>query len=978
MNKVKKILTTLMAATLTVSTGLTSMPMFAHNVKAESKAETISSDTNDMSQYKKINGISSQTVLGADFSHYQLQKNAWKKVWKNYKGIEVSNVFEYVRSQGINTISVKVAVNPTKDKEGNESYLSLENAKKTLKEAKKAGLKTNVTLLYSDDITYAGVQKLPDGWDTDSAEEKALEYTKNVIKELKAADAVPTMITIGNEVNYNFLNMSSGDGWEGFVAMSKISKMIREEGIKPAVSVSAPTTDASDIQWIIGKLGNADVDYDYIGVNIYPDTHNENYVKTLKNTVEEKAAGKQMIISSVKCPWKDSEGKASITTQTKSIYDYLQATIDEKNAGGLIYNDADFVGAWDSFFDENGQAMSSLAIFAYAQGNQVDVSTYKDPWEYGGDTGLKNLTASVKKLNNMSQSSIRGMDISSYTALKKAGVKYYDFDGKETSLLKVLHDNGVNYIRIRIWNDPTNEKGETYGGGANDVAAGLEIAKEAAQYDMKLLLDFHYSDFWADPGQQRKPKDWENLSFKELKEAVFSYTRDTLTALKEEDVLPDIVQIGNEIRSGLLFPDGELPDYTKMVQLVNAGIRGARAAAGKDEMQVMIHLDQGGRYFYLKEWFDCSFEAGLEDFDLIGLSYYPFWHGTFTDLKETMTKLIQDYKKPIMVVETAHAWRKSAHGFIDEQQEKIAGFPATPAGQKQVLDLVANIVASLPDEMGQGIYYWEPICVPKDGEGGWSENMGLLEEKGTIMEGIRSFLFTRNDACPEKPAKIYEPEPMTVVKDEACGLPEMLPVLLYDGMVEQRRVNWNEVPDTRVTGEYDVTGNVEGVPFAAHAKICVVEELPEAENLLLDVGWEDGLARWNVEKSEDAVAVQLFPEFVDPFPAPPVNAVRVEAPKNFTFSICQTVKVQEAGTYTLSVAFQGTDTTNVDVRLFLNTEEGKEETVIHPTEHAWTGYKVTCEIRKPQEVTAGIRISSPPMYGMMRNFCLQTVKREGQ
>ena len=119
-----------------------------------------------MSQYKKINGISSQTVLGADFSHYQLQKNSVEKsTGKINKGIEVSNVFEYVRSQGINTISVKVAVNPTKDKEGNESYLSLENAKKTLKEAKKAGLKTNVTLLYSDDITYAGAQKLPDGWE---------------------------------------------------------------------------------------------------------------------------------------------------------------------------------------------------------------------------------------------------------------------------------------------------------------------------------------------------------------------------------------------------------------------------------------------------------------------------------------------------------------------------------------------------------------------------------------------------------------------------------------------------------------------------------------------------------------------------------------------------------------------------------------------------------------------------------------------
>ena len=536
MQKVRKLVTTIMIAALITAMEGTTILSLSHHVKADTNTVSQTSQAeNDLTKYKKINGIGDNTVLGADFSHYQLQKNAWKKVWKNYKGIEVSNVFEYVRSQGINTISVKVAVNPTKDKEGNESYLSLENAKKTLKEAKKAGLKTNVTLLYSDDITYAGVQKLPDGWDTDSAEEKALEYTKNVIKELKAADAVPTMITIGNEVNYNFLNMSSGDGWEGFVAMSKISKMIREEGIKPAVSVSAPTTDASDIQWIIGKLGNADVDYDYIGVNIYPDTHNDNYVKTLKNTVEEKAAGKQMIISSVKCPWKDSEGKASITTQTKSIYDYLQATIDEKNAGGLIYNDADFVGAWDSFFDENGQAMSSLAIFAYAQGNQVDVSTYKDPWEYGGDTGLKNLTASVKKLNNMSQSSIRGMDISSYTALKIAGVKYYDFDGKETSLLKVLHDNGVNYIRIRIWNDPTNEKGETYGGGANDVAAGLEIAKEAAQYDMKLLLDFHYSDFWADPALQKIPKAWEKdkNDTEKMKQNVYDFTKDTIKKFQE-------------------------------------------------------------------------------------------------------------------------------------------------------------------------------------------------------------------------------------------------------------------------------------------------------------------------------------------------------------------------------------------------------------------------------------------------------------
>ena len=748
MNKVKKILTTLMAATLTVSTGLTSMPMFAHNVKAESKAETISSDTNDMSQYKKINGISSQTVLGADFSHYQLQKNAWKKVWKNYKGIEVSNVFEYVRSQGINTISVKVAVNPTKDKEGNESYLSLENAKKTLKEAKKAGLKTNVTLLYSDDITYAGVQKLPDGWDTDSAEKKALEYTKNVIKELKAADAVPTMITIGNEVNYNFLNMSSGDGWEGFVAMSKISKMIREEGIKPAVSVSAPTTDASDIQWIIGKLGNADVDYDYIGVNIYPDTHNDNYVKTLKSTVEEKAAGKQMIISSVKCPWKDSEGKASITTQTKSIYDYLQATINEKNAGGLIYDDADFVGAWDSFFDENGQAMSSLAIFAYAQGNQVDVSSYKDPWEYGGDTGLKDQKVTIKKVKGMSESSIRGMDISSYLALKKAGVKYYDYEGNETPLLKVLHDNGINYIRIRIWNDPFNADGETYGGGGNDVSTGVEIAKEAAQYDMKVLLDFHYSDFWAEPAVQLVPKAWKKdvNNTEKMCSDVYDFTKESIQKFKDAGANIGMVQVGNEITNGLLgiYSNrdkgesfnviwGDKKKSTEVNKYLKAGIKAVRECT--PQALVALHLETPNVWKYktiMNTW-----KRDNVDYDVLGSSYYPFWSiaakaNTPKTLKDVQT-LAASYGKMFAVFETS--WVNSLNDG-DGTPNSIGDSTSTGAyevgPQGQVNELTDLYDTVLSQDNGLGTFYWEGAWIPvKAGWTNWEYNKQIADQYGT-------------------------------------------------------------------------------------------------------------------------------------------------------------------------------------------------------------------------------------------------------
>ena len=749
MQKVRKLVTTIMiAALITAMEGTTILPL-SHHVKADTNTTSQTSQAeNDLTQYKKINGIGDNTVLGADFSHYQLQKNAWKKVWKNYKGIEVSNVFEYVRSQGINTISVKVAVNPTKDKEGNESYLSLENAKKTLKEAKKAGLKTNVTLLYSDDITYAGVQKLPDGWDTDSAEKKALEYTKNVIKELKAADAVPTMITIGNEVNYNFLNMSSGDGWEGFVAMSKISKMIREEGIKPAVSVSAPTTDASDIQWIIGKLGNADVDYDYIGVNIYPDTHNDNYVKTLKNTVEEKAAGKQMIISSVKCPWKDSEGKASITTQTKSIYDYLQATIDEKNAGGLIYDDADFVGAWNSFFDENGQAMSSLAIFAYAQGNQVDVSTYKDPWEYGGDTGLKNLTASVKKLNNMSQSSIRGMDISSYLALKKAGVKYYDYEGNETPLLKVLHDNGINYIRIRIWNDPFNADGETYGGGGNDVSTGVEIAKEAAQYDMKVLLDFHYSDFWAEPAVQLVPKAWKKdvNNTEKMCSDVYDFTKESIQKFKDAGANIGMVQVGNEITNGLLgiYSNrdkgesfnviwGDKKKSTEVNKYLKAGIKAVREYT--PQALVALHLETPNVWKYktiMNTW-----KRDNVDYDVLGSSYYPFWSiaakaNTPKTLKDVQT-LAASYGKMFAVFETS--WVNSLNDG-DGTPNSIGDSTNTGAyevgPQGQVNELTDLYDTVLSQDNGLGTFYWEGAWIPvKAGWTNWEYNKQIADQYGT-------------------------------------------------------------------------------------------------------------------------------------------------------------------------------------------------------------------------------------------------------
>lgn len=504
------------------------------STKTESSKETAQKV---MDQYQKIEKIDSEkTILGADFSHYQ-QNVGWNKVWKDYKGNAVNNLFSYVKTQGINTISVKIAVNPGKD----NKYLSLENAEKTLKEAKKAGLRTNAVLLYSDEMTYANTQNLPDGWTADDAGEKAIAYTQATLKALDDDDALPDIVTVGNEVNYNFLGIGGNDG---FVQMGKITQEIKKDykDIKTAVSISMPN-DPSDIKWVQNQL-NGDwnnISYDYLGVNVYPDENTNTNIEKLRKEFENNQADAgvnkdaQLIVSNVKYPRNDDEAKTSVYTQTKNIYDLLTATIDDKNKGGIIYDEGEVVDGWNSFFD-NGQAAMSLSIFAYAQGKGDDTNVSVDPWIYGGESGLKDQKVTIKKVTGMSENAMRGMDISSYEALKNAGVKYYDNDGNEESLLKVLHDNGVNYIRIRIWNDPFNKDGETYGGGGNDVKTGLKIAKEATKYDMKILLDFHYSDFWTDPSVQLLPKAWKADENDETKmcDNIYQFTKKQFRSLKKQ------------------------------------------------------------------------------------------------------------------------------------------------------------------------------------------------------------------------------------------------------------------------------------------------------------------------------------------------------------------------------------------------------------------------------------------------------------
>lgn len=562
----------------------------------------------------------------------------------------------------------------------------------------------------------------------------------------------------------------------------------------------------------------------------------------------------------------------------------------------------------------------------------------------------------------------KGMDISFLPQCEAEGMQTKDLDGTVMDPFELVQKYGVNAIRLRIWHTPENIE---HSGGYCNLEHTIAMAKRIKEHDMAFMLDFHYSDFWADPGHQIKPKAWQSLRFEELQTAVFEYTKDTLLELKKQGVMPDVVQIGNEIRCGLMFPDGELPNYEQMVKLVNAGIDGAKAV-GDPNLKIMIHLDQGGRYFYLKEWFENSFRNGLKDFDVIGLSYYPFWHGTYTDLKETMEYLIQDYHKPIMIVETAHAWRKCEGGFIDEIQEKIAGFPANPQGQRQVLELVSSILASLPEHMGQGIFYWEPLCVPGDDGGGWASNMGILDEEGKAMEAIKAFTFDCEQVEKDKWVKIYDPQTVVVQAGQTVALPAEVSVLLADGSIRKEKVTWQEGDSISCTeiGSVTAHGYVGEEQCPVQMEIRTEKKLEKSANLVEDPNWNEGMARWQIQSSGDEVIAQLFPEFVDPYPAPPLNALRVECARHFSFQISQQAAVAETGQYCLQVEFQGTDTTGVDVRLFVRYGEEEKELVIHPTEHGFELCRIENLKLEKGTVTVGVRIDAPPMYGMMRRISL--------
>jgi len=287
---------------------------------------------------------------------------------------------------------------------------------------------------------------------------------------------------------------------------------------------------------------------------------------------------------------------------------------------------------------------------------------------------------------------IVGADISWVQQQEREGRKFKDH-GVEKDVLEILKDHGFNYIRLRIFHNPRAPKGYSKEGYC-DLEHTLEMAKRVKAAKMKLLLDFHYSDNWADPGKQYKPSAWENLPFEELTAAVHDYTNEVLTAFKERGLSPQMVQIGNEISNGFLWPDGKLTDWDKFTTLVKAGIAGAKEA--DPNVLIMLHIACGGQNERSRRFMDNVLQRGVK-FDILGQSYYPKWHGTLDELRANLNDLAKRYKYPIIVVEYS--------------EHKLE---------------VNRIVRNLPNGKGLGTFIWEPTR--------WGEP--LFDRSGNTLPAI--------------------------------------------------------------------------------------------------------------------------------------------------------------------------------------------------------------------------------------------------
>jgi arabinogalactan endo-1,4-beta-galactosidase len=361
----------------------------------------------------------------------------------------------------------------------------------------------------------------------------------------------------------------------------------------------------------------------------------------------------------------------------------------------------------------------------------------------------------IEKIEFKNPDFIKGMDISSVISLENSGVSFKNFNNEKEDLLKILSDNGVNCIRIRVWNNPFDKDGNGYGGGNNDIDTAVKIAERAAKYKLKLLIDFHYSDFWADPAKQKAPKEWENLTLAQKTEKVKEFTKSSLKKIEIAGGEVAMVQIGNETTNGIA---GE---YSKdnMAEIYKAGSSAVREF--NKDIKIAVHFTNPENTEYIKSLADYLNEYKI-DYDVFSTSYYPYWHGSLRNLTEVLNYAAEKYGKYVMVAETSYANTlddTDGHANTVSRWSNCTGenllWDFSYQGQAEELRAVMNAVNNVDNGKGLGVFYWEGAWISVGDTTGlgvkaYSErlenNKKLWEEFGSGWASSYSKEFDPDDA----------------------------------------------------------------------------------------------------------------------------------------------------------------------------------------------------------------------------------------
>jgi len=333
--------------------------------------------------------------------------------------------------------------------------------------------------------------------------------------------------------------------------------------------------------------------------------------------------------------------------------------------------------------------------------------------------------------NKLNEEYIVGGDFSIMKKLEDLGGEY-KIDGILKKGYQIFKDNGYNYARLRIFHSP-----DMKGPVCNDLDYTIATAQDAKEFGFQILLNFHYSDTWADPGHQIKPKAWEDIPFSALTDSVYQYTKDVLTKMGNAGVLPEMVQIGNEITPGMLWPEGKIwkengADWESICSLLKAGIKAVHDVYDNKDVSIMIHTDTGGSQQKTETFFRNILDNGVT-FDMIGLSYYPWWHGTLDDLKNSLNYVSAQYDHDIILVETAYY----SNGYYPKPDQWIIDYqpyPPTEQGQYDFLVELNSILKTYPKV--KGVFYWKPDGMVVEGSEVHYLGRSLFDEKGNAYKGI--------------------------------------------------------------------------------------------------------------------------------------------------------------------------------------------------------------------------------------------------